>query len=429
MTGRTLRRIGSITGNPAWLNRPLVTRVMAALDTHEARPAALFVGGCVRDSLLAKPRDTGDVDVATVHAPRHVLNLLERSGVRTIAPGLAHGTVTALPDSKQSGSVEITTLRRDVRTFGRRAEVAYSDDWVSDAERRDFTFNALYAGTDRTVYGLNDLGLRDLAKGRVRFIGTAAHRIHEDYLRILRYFRMFAWFGGRRHERTNLNAIAKALPGLDHVSGERLRVEMLRTLEAADPVPAVHAMAVTGTLHRVLGEWSHPTSVTARKRLEVLARLVRLESRLGHASPVRRLSTLVDTPRGTERAADRLCLSNAEARRLQAAATAGPPPTTCTEARRQIWEANSRERALDRLLVGTARARAPDESVAIRLGRFIPTWTPPEFPLGGEDVIALGVPPGPRRRALLRSVETWWADGGFKGTRETCLAELRRRAN
>ena len=428
MTERTLRVVGRINAPPPWMERSLVTAVMGALDVVGPKPGALFVGGCVRDSLLSRPRDTVDIDVATVHPPLEVQRRLGEAGIRTIAPGIDHGTVTALPSPGHTGSVEITTLRRDVRTFGRRAEVEFSDDWVADAERRDFTFNALYAGPDLRIFAVNDLGLQDLARGRVRFMGTAAHRIHEDYLRILRYFRMFAWFGGQKHDRVNLNAIAKALPGLQQVSGERLKAELIRLLEADSPVPAVHAMAVTGTLQRILGGWSNPASAGAQRRLRALGRLVRMETLLSLADPYRRLCALVDSAFGAAQATNCLRLSRTEGRRLRAAAAAGPPPTTRTQARRQIWEAEDRGLAVDRLLLGAARTGRPARAVVGQLIRFMATWTPPQYPLGGDDVIQLGVPPGPERQALLRAVEAWWADRDFAHGRESCLAELRRRA-
>ena len=325
MTARALQAIGRIPHPPAWLDRPPVAQVMAALDMRAARPGARFVGGCVRDALLTPPRDTLDVDVATVHPPPEVQRRLRRAGVRTAATGIAHGTITALPPRGEPGSVEVTTLRRDVRTFGRSADVAFSEDWVADAERRDFTINALYAGPDLRVFGAGDLGLRDLARGHVRFIGTAAHRIHEDYLRILRYFRMFAWFGGPAHDRADLNAIAKSLPGLRHVSGERVRAELLRLLAARQPVPAVAAMAATGTLQRVAGGWRNPASPMARGRLRTLGRLVALERGLGLEDPGRRLCALVDAVPGDDGAGGRLRLTRAEARRLRTAAAGGRP--------------------------------------------------------------------------------------------------------
>ena len=429
MTARALRAIGRLPHPPAWLNRRLVTQVVAALDMRAARPGALFVGGCVRDALLRQPRDTLDVDVATVHPPPEVQQRLHRAGVRTATMGLAHGTITALPARGEPGSVDVTTLRRDVRTFGRSADVAFSEDWIADAERRDFTINALYADPDLRVFGASDLGLRDLARGHVRFIGVAAQRIHEDYLRILRYFRMFAWFGGPTHDRVNLNAIAKSLPGLHHVSGERLRAELLRLLAAAQPVPAVAAMAATGTLQRVVGDWSNPASPTARRRLRTLDQLVQLERRLGLEDPGRRLCTLVDTGPGVVDASSRLRLSKAETRRFRQAAAGGAPAHTCPEARRHVWEAGGSTPAVDRLLLGAARTGSPRPDAARRLVRHMQTWDPPTFPLGGADVVKLGVPPGPGRQALLRAVEGWWADGDFAPGRDRCLDELQRRAD
>ncbi len=427
MTGRGLQVIGRITETPAWVQRPLVRQVMAALDTGETRPGALFVGGCVRDALLPQPRDSLDIDVATVHPPTDVQRRLGQAGVRTLAPGIAHGTITALPGGDKAGSVDVTTLRRDVRTFGRSAEVVFSDDWIADADRRDFTFNALYADLDLRVFGTGDLGLRDLRRGHVRFIGNAAHRLHEDYLRIVRYFRMFAWFGGPVHDRVTLNAVAKSLPGLRQVSGERLRVELLRLLAAPQPVPAVEAMAATGTLHRILGNWSHSGSRTAGRKLQTLNRLVQLEHDLGLADSERRLCALVDTIPGAVTTARRLRLSRSESRRLRAAVEAGPPARSGAEARRQVWEAGSGGPALDRLLLGTAREGGPTTEGVRRLAGSMQAWKPPIFPLQGDDVVRLGVPPGPRRRTLLRAVETWWAEGDFAAGRDQCLEELRRR--
>ncbi len=429
MTVRALQVIGRITTPPAWPKRPLVAKVMALLNTPETRPGALFVGGCVRDALLSPPRDTLDVDVATVHPPDEVRRRLRRAGIRTVATGIAHGTITALPPRDEPGSVEVTTLRRDVRTFGRAAEVAFSDDWIADAERRDFTINALYAGSDLRVFGVSDLGLRDLARGHVRFIGIAAHRIHEDYLRILRYFRMFAWFGGSAHDRVNLNAIAKSLPGLRLVSGERLRAELLRLLAAEQPVPAVEAMAATGALQRVVGNWSNPASRAARQRLQTLGRLVHLEGLLGLNDPGRRLCALVDTMPGTKTAEARLRLTRTESRRLRASTVARPPARTCPEAKRHVWEAGGSPRALDRLLLGAARTGTPAPNVVRRLAGEMEAWKQPVFPLGGDDVVRLGIPAGPRRRALLRAVEAWWADGDFTPGRDRCLEELRRLAS
>ncbi len=427
MTAGRLQMIGRIPHPPPWVGRPLVRQVMAALDRRDNRPGALFVGGCVRDALLPQPLDTSDVDIATVHPPPEVQRRLDRAGVRTIAPGIAHGTITALPECGESGSVEITTLRRDIRTFGRSAEVVFSDDWVADASRRDFTFNALYADLDLRVFGAGDLGLRDLRRGHVRFIGTAVHRIHEDYLRIVRYFRMSAWYGRRSHDRINLNAVAKSLPGLRLVSGERLRVELLRLLAAPQPVPAVRAMAATGTLHRILGNWSDPGSRAARQRLQTLDQLVRLERDLGLTDALRRLCVLVDTVADAAPAGQRLRLSRSEARRLRAAANAGPPAGTALEARRHVWQAGSQGGAIDRLLLGAARAGAASTDAVGRLVGVMQAWQPPAFPLKGDDLIRLDVPPGPRRSALLRAVEAWWADGDFAAGRNRCLEELRSR--
>ncbi len=230
----------------SWICDPSTQKVCAALTDDGA--TALFVGGCVRNALLGAP--VSDIDIATDATPDRVMRLAKAAGIRAIPTGIDHGTVTLVQDGIPH---EITTFRRDVATDGRRAVVAFSTDVTEDAARRDFTMNALYARPDGEILDpLN--GLPDLQAHRVRFIGNARHRIQEDYLRSMRYFRFHAWYGDETAglDPEALGAIAENLEGLETLSRERVGVELLKLLQATDPAPAVAAMRSTGVLNAIL---------------------------------------------------------------------------------------------------------------------------------------------------------------------------------
>ncbi|MFP4360532.1 MAG: CCA tRNA nucleotidyltransferase, partial [Alphaproteobacteria bacterium] len=273
------------------------------LDALEAdgRPAR-FVGGCVRDSLKGLHREAWDVDLCTAEPPERVLALMERAGIKAVPTGLAHGTVTAVLNGQP---FEITTLRRDVATDGRHAVVAFTDDFAADAARRDFTINAM--SCDRAGHLFDYFGGRcDLAAGVLRFVGEPRRRIAEDYLRVLRFFRFYARFGERPPDAATRAALAEGVAGMDRLSGERVRVEVLKLLEAPDPRRAVAWMAELGVLRWTLAE--------AVDR-NLFDRLVAVEPA---PDALRRLAALL---RGAaapdaEAAAVRLRLSNAEAQRL-----------------------------------------------------------------------------------------------------------------
>ena len=271
----------------AWLRAPASRRVLAALgaDGHAAR----FVGGCVRDGLLGLPDVGRELDVATPERPDQVIRLLERAGLPAIPTGLAHGTVTTIADGRR---FEITTLRRDVACDGRHAEVEFTDDFALDAARRDFTINAMSCDDAGRLYDYFG-GRADLTAGRVRFVGDAAARIAEDYLRILRFFRFFAYYGRPPADAEALAACRAAAPELRRLSGERIQAEMVRLLEAADPVPALRLMVETGVLGEVI-----PGPVA----LERLARLIELAP---DSDPLVRLAALLRPPPADPAAAQR----------------------------------------------------------------------------------------------------------------------------
>ena len=293
---------------PPFLNDPAVRAVLAAL------PDARLVGGCVRDALAG--REVHDIDLATPRKPEDVIIALRAAGLKFAPTGLAHGTVTAIADHR---GFEVTTLRRDIATDGRHAVVAFTDDWRADAARRDFTINALSLTAVGDVYDYFD-GVTDLRAGKICFVGDAATRIREDYLRILRFFRFFARFGRGEPDTVAITAITAHIDGLAHLSVERVWNELSRLLAVPDPIGAITLMARTGVLRAVLPEGADP------------AGLVSLMRSGAPAEPILRLAALLT---GNAAAlAERLRLSNAERQRLIALhGIPGPRPTDDDAAR------------------------------------------------------------------------------------------------
>lgn len=387
-----------------WIRDPRTGAVLAALAA--ARLPARFVGGCVRNAILG--RAVSDIDIATPAEPAAVIASLERAGLKAIPTGVEHGTVTAISGGKP---YEITTLRQDVETLGRHARVAFTDDWIGDAERRDFTMNALYADADGTLYDPVG-GLADLQVRRVRFVGDPARRITEDYLRILRFFRFYAHYGHPPADGAALDACRAHAPGLRRLSAERVSQELLKLLGADDPAPVLRLMRETGVLEVVL-----PEAVN----VERLAALTRIDDK----DPVRRLAAVVDvTPAEAEVLADRLRLSARSRDRLARAArhelAVDADPRT---ARARLYRLGT-EVFVDQVYLRSAEARASPDALL----QAAQTWRAPEFPLKGDDVLALGVEKGPAVGTLLRAVEDWWIGRDFAPGRAELLGELRRAA-
>ena len=276
-----------------WMTEPATRRLFAALE--QAGIAARFVGGCVRDALLGE--EIGDIDIATPARPEELIAALDQAGIKTVPTGIAHGTVTALVPPRH---YEITTLRRDVETYGRRAKVAFDADWVEDASRRDFTINAIYLEPDGAIHDPAG-GVADLKARRVRFVGDATRRIAEDVLRLLRYYRFEARFGTGKGDPAARAACRDAAPLLPKLSAERVAGELLRLLSVVDPVPALRMMQEDGVLAAILPE------ATRRDRLATLIKIERTPD------PLRRLAALIDVDAaGAAALADRLRLSNTQ---------------------------------------------------------------------------------------------------------------------
>lgn len=390
---------------PAWMREAPARRLLDTLTA--AGISARFVGGCVRNAVLGRPVD--DIDLAVDTPPTTVMSVLDAAQIRSIPTGLKHGTVTAVVDG---GHFELTTLRRDVETDGRRAVVAFTDDWIQDANRRDFTFNALYADRDGTLYDPFD-GRADLAAGHVRFIGDADTRIAEDRLRVLRFFRFHAWFGKPPLDGPGLEACRRNAGSLRSLSGERVRKELLRLLAAPMPSDTVAAMVEAG----ILDGWL-PECVGA-------ARLRVLISREDRGDPLRRLAAILPAGADTTKIGKRLRLSTQEALRLEVMLAIDPVIDLAGGAK--AWRAQIHQLGgglyADRLLLS---ADAPgDWRAALATAR---NWVPPELPVSGGDALRLGLKPGPRIGALIEAVERWWVAGDFVADRTACLAELERLA-
>lgn len=384
-----------------WAERPGLAKLLRALDADGG--ATRLVGGSVRDWLLGLP--VSDIDLATRLKPEAVIAALEAAGIRAVPTGLQHGTVTAV-----SGGVphEVTTLRRDVATFGRHAEVAFTDDWQEDAQRRDFTINALYA--DPITGELFDFfgGLDDLKAHRVRFIGAPLERIAEDHLRILRFFRFSARFAPAL-DAEGLAACAARANDLMALSRERIRDELLKLLALPSPAPTVAAMLAHGILKPVLPE-------IEAARLPALAALIAAEDAAKIAPDgLRRLPALLpEDPQLAAGIAARLKLSNSAKGRLVHAATRATVP----EDPRVLAYSIGAEATLDRLLL-TGDPRAAQWAGPLS------HYTRPRLPISGKDLIAMGLPPGPAVSRRLGEVEQLWVAAGFPADRNRTMAIAR----
>lgn len=369
----------------AWTQRPDLARLVAALGPGNTR----WVGGAVRDTLLGLA--VRDIDAATPLPPDTVIERLAAAGIRTVPTGIAHGTVTAI---LESGNAEITTLRKDVSTDGRRATVAFANDWRDDAARRDFTINALYA--DPATLKVFDYfgGMEDLAQGRVRFIGDARERIREDHLRALRYFRFHARFGSVVDTKAE-QACADLAPSLKGLSRERVGWELLALLALPDPAPTVARMRELGVLPVVLPE-------CGRQEVAKLAELIAAEVAAGVAAdPIRRLAALLPpVVPVAESVAARLRLSRSQRARLACAAERCPDDGD--DPRALAWAVGV-PCAIDRLLLAGGDP-AP-----------LAGWEVPVLPLKGGEIVARGVVAGPEVARLLQAVETRWVAEGFPG--------------
>lgn len=393
------RKPPSLKGAP-WLESAGTRSVLDAISRggFEAR----IVGGAVRNALIGFP--VKDVDIATTALPQDVIRLAAAAGLGAVPTGMAHGTVTVIAHHQP---IEVTTLRRDIETFGRQARVTFTTDWAEDAARRDFTLNALYCDADGTVHDPIG-GYPDLVARRVRFIGDARDRIREDYLRILRFFRFTAAYGEGPLDAEGLAASVALASGLAQLSAERIRAEFLRLLAAPRAVEIVAVMAETGLIAALIG---------VRGDVALLGRLAEIEGALGRvADPLMRLAALSGGGRHLTALGARLRLSNVESERLARLALPDPafdPDTDEREARAFLYRFGV-ETFRDGVLLAWAQSKAAADCSRWR-GRFVlpNRWKVPSLPVRGADLLDAGLAEGPAIGRVVRAFEDWWIAEDF----------------
>ncbi len=405
----------------AWFSAPALTRVFELLnaDGGEVR----VVGGAVRNSLMGLA--VADIDMATTLLPDEVVARAKAAGIKSVPTGIAHGTVTLVIDGVP---YEVTTLRRDVETDGRHAEVAFGTDWTVDAERRDLTINALYANAKGEVIDLVD-GLADIEKRNIRFIGNAAERVAEDYLRVLRFFRFFAHYGSGRPDADGLRACAQARSKLSSLSAERVWSELKKILAARDPGRALLWMRTSGVLTEILPE-------SEKWGIDAIPALIAAEQSFGwQPNPLLRLAAIV--PPDSERLdamTKRLRLSKAESAVFTEWTKAPRLPATIADTAfdRLLYRHGIQGLETNlRLALASARQKSENDPSQLpetgRLQRLLSRtekWEKPVFPLTGADVLQAGIPAGPRVGEILGALEDKWVEGNFNADRATLVARL-----
>ena len=397
-----------------WLRAAPLKAVFAALTSEGG--TARVVGGAVRNTLLGMP--VTDIDIATTVLPNDVMRLATAHGLSAHPTGIEHGTVTVVANGHP---FEVTTLRRDVETDGRRALVAFTTDWAEDAARRDFTINALYTAPDGTLFDITG-GRADLKARHIRFIGDPHDRIREDYLRILRFFRFTAQYGVGPPDAPGLAACRELKVGMTGLSGERIGAETLKLVVAPRAAEVVALMRDAGLLDIIAG---------AGADAGCFERLVAIERTLGVApDAVTRLAALASNPGNAAEMARRLRLSNVQTEALKAAATPSPAfdPAISEAAARACLYRIGPENFRRAARVAWAASQTAIDDVPHKYRASLPDrWTAPALPFRGSDVMALGIAAGPRIGKILESFENWWITGDFTAdaaAQKAKLAEL-----
>jgi poly(A) polymerase len=401
-----------LLSSAAWLKSARLARIFAALDAGHGK--SRVIGGAVRNALMGIA--ISDIDIATELLPEDVIERATAVGLHVYPTGLDHGTVTVVADGL---AVEVTTLRRDVETDGRRAVVSFTTDWHEDALRRDFTINALSCDASGEVFDTVG-GLEDLNARRVRFIGKAEDRITEDYLRILRFFRFTSAYAEGEPDACGLAACLALKDGLKQLSAERIGAEVMKFIVTPRAAEISDIIRNGGIFEIIAGHASHPKH---------LVRLQAIERALGEAPDgIARLTALLaQNAFEARQLTQRLRLSNAGSSALAAASSGnltGAQAQSCTTDKAEMYrlgpDAFSRAAR-----VAWARSAAPATDPAWRLKSLLATrWSPPVMPFSGSDVLTLGVPAGPRIGRTLRAFEAWWIEAGFPADRSAQCARL-----
>ena len=414
--------------NATWLFDTRLQKLLAVMGSQKGE--ARIVGGAVRNALMGKP--INDIDIATTHLPEETTRLAQEAGFHAVPTGEGFGTITVVVDHHP---FEVTTLRQDVTSDGRHPTVVFGKDWSIDAHRRDFTINALYCDHEGVIY--DDVGgLADIETATLRFIGNAEDRIKEDYLRILRFFRFFAFYGKGRPDAEGLKASARLKDGLKKLSAERIWAELKKLLSAKDPTRALLWMRQSGVLTAILPE-------SEKWGIDFIHALIASEQHFDwQADPFLRLQAII--PPDAERVAqlgNRLKLANIEKKRLSKWALLQTPAAETSDlAVKKLTYQNGAKAVLDHLMLAQAKARARgiegahdskgDKALieAAHYGRMIDlvkNWTIPQMPISGEDLIALGIEPGVKIGQLLKEIEQRWIDSGFNAEREVLIKNLK----
>lgn len=391
----------------AWLNDPALRRIFAALAA--AGGEARVAGGAVRNALLSEP--VNDIDIATTLPPERILAAGEKARLGVHPTGIAHGTVTLVTDGKP---FEVTTLRIDVETYGRKARVAFTDDWEADARRRDFTMNALYCSADGTIYD-PVRGYPDILSGKVRFVGEPAARIEEDFLRVLRFFRFHARYGRGAPDAKGLAACIRYKARLKQLSSERIRQELFKLLEARRASETVKLMAARNVLKVLFAPAAD---------LSPLVRMAKIDAGQGLApEALLRLALIAEAPQGLR---ERLRLTNAEMKRLEV--TGGdvkPHPALRDKERRAVLYRLGAQAWRDMVRLAWAQSKQRLNNEAWReLLALADEWTIPRFPLTGQDLLARGFKSGPELGHELARLEDWWIASDFTESKAALLRRV-----
>ncbi|MBB4077167.1 poly(A) polymerase [Bartonella fuyuanensis] len=405
----------------AWLQQSDIQTLLRvlSLEGEEAR----IVGGAVRNQLLGK--SINDIDIATTCLPQQIIARVEEAGFKAIPTGIAFGTITVIA---HSCSYEVTTLRSDLETDGRHAKVAFGRDWKKDAERRDFTINALYCDAAGNLY--DDVGgMNDIASRTIRFIGVAENRIREDYLRILRFFRFFAWYGAGRPDGQGLKACVRLKYGLKKLSSERIWAEMKKLLLASDPTRALLWMRQSRILSLIFPE-------AEKWGIDAIHALVKTEQALGwKVDPMLRLESLLPPdPLRLYEMAQRLRFSHKEIIRLKEWAGLEIINQNCSDhfVQKMIYF-HGRQPVLDQLSLSVAASyfNALEKSDVsqktedyVRLYQLAQKWQIPIFPINGNDLVRKGFTKGVLLGRKLKELEMTWVEGGFLMDRHTLLEKI-----
>ena len=396
-----------------WMQSEAVLALFDALPNEGLR----LVGGCVRNAFWDEP--VGDIDLACQLEPDAVIKALAAAEIRHVPTGIDHGTVTAVIDGIP---YEITSLRRDVETDGRRATVAYTTDWAEDAQRRDLTINALYADLSGQVFDPTGQGLDDLKTRKFRFVGDADQRCREDYLRILRFFRFLAWYGGKEKiDAASLKACRDNQSGIKKLSAERVWMEMKKLLSAPNPVRACHIMLTNGILETVFPEANNVDGLEALLKLEVREAIT--------PDPLLRLMAMsAREPLQMALLTKRLKMSKSETARLRGWADDGAQISTDMPERDRLAAIY---RSGKTVIFDRARLRAAGETDPIQSVRWMSLadlalgWQAPIFPVTGKDLAKAGVPKGPGMGKALKALEALWVRSGFSTEKPQLLAALK----